>query len=135
MNPAFDLNIYTPPNPERGKPMTVSFDEFVKTRIRPEQHDIVVRLRALVRESAPDSRELISYDMPCFVKKDIFAYINSSKTHLTFSFVRGTQINDTYGLLKGNAKHARFMKIKRVSDINKEAVRDYVSQAVALDAS
>ncbi len=114
--------------------MTLTVDEFVQTRISPDQHEIVAMLRALVRECAPDATETVSYDMPCFVKKHIFAYITAAKTHVTFSFVRGTQISDRYGLLKGRAKHARYVQIKRLSDVNQDALCDYVSQALALDA-
>lgn len=113
--------------------MTV--DEYVNTRIQPELRGIVATLRALVRECAPQTTETVSYDMPCFVNKNIFAYITAAPAHITFSFVRGTQIIDTYGLLKGKAKHARFVKIKRLSDVNRDALCDYVSQALALDAS
>ncbi len=115
--------------------MTSTVDEYVSTRIQPELHDIVAMLRALVRECAPDTTETVSYDMPCFVKTNIFAYITAAQAHITFSFVRGVQINDTYGLLKGRAKHARHVKIKRLSDVNHDALCDYVSQALNLDAS
>ncbi len=115
--------------------MTITVDEFTETRIKPEQHDIVTALRALVRECAPDTTEMVSYDMPCFVKKNIFAYINASQTHITFSFVRGIQITDPYGLLRGKAKHARYIKIKRLEDINRDVLCDYVSQALALDGA
>ena len=114
--------------------MTITVDEFVSTRIQPEMHDIVAALRALVRECAPGTTEAVSYDMPCFIGRNIFAYINSTQEHVTFSFVRGVQISDTHGLLKGKAKHARFVRLKRVSDVNHDALCDYVSQAVRLDA-
>lgn len=115
--------------------MAITVDEYVSTRIQPELHDIVAMLRALVRECAPNTTEVVSYDMPCFVKKNIFAYITAAQSHITFSFVRGTQITDNYGLLKGRAKHARFVKLKRVTDANHDALCDYVSQALALDES
>ncbi|MCC6804357.1 MAG: DUF1801 domain-containing protein [Anaerolineae bacterium] len=114
--------------------MTMTVDEFVSTRIQPELHDIVAALRGLVRECAPGATEAVSYDMPCFIGRNIFAYINTSKEHVTFSFVRGVQIDDTHRMLKGRAKHARFVKLKRVSDIQTDALCDYVRQAVALDA-
>jgi hypothetical protein len=115
--------------------MTLTVDEYVQANIRPEQQDIVAMLRALMRECAPGTTELISYGMPVYkTKRMIIAYINASKTHITFSFTLGVQFTDTYGLLKGRGKHARYVKIKRLSDVNMDALRDYVSQALTVDA-
>lgn len=116
--------------------MSQDVDAFVEANIRPEQRAIVAALRAFMREAAPDAPEAVSYKMPVFVKQNIIAYINAAKTHVTFSFVRGVQIDDPYGLLKGSAKHARFVKLKSAADVERcrEALQHYVAQALALDA-
>ena len=108
-----------------------TFDEFVAANIPPEQHAIVTRLRDLVREAAPTAREAVSYNMPVWLgSKNIFASIHSSKTGITFSFVRGVEFTDQHGLLRGSAKHARYVTLKSPAAVNEAALRDYVRQAL-----
>ena len=112
-------------------PLTV--DEWIQQHVNPELQPIVARLREIMREIAPKARELVSYNMPVFVGRNIIAYLNVAQRHVTFSFVRGVQLEDKYGLLRGAAKHARYVRLKSVDDINKTALRYYVKQALALD--
>ena len=39
----------------------MSVNEFVKTNVLPEHQDIVAMIRGLMRETAPDAKEIISY--------------------------------------------------------------------------
>jgi hypothetical protein len=111
----------------------VTVDEWIQEHVNPELQPIVARLRELMREVAPKARELVSYNMPVYVGRDIFAYLNAARQHITFSFVRGVQLEDKYGLLRGSAKHARYLRLKTVEDINKTVLRYYVRQAIVLD--
>ena len=67
------------------------------------------------------------------VEKNIVAYITAAQHHITFSFTLGVQFEDKYGLLRGKAKHARYLRFKDPDDINKTALRYYVRQALAKD--
>jgi hypothetical protein len=51
----------------------------------------------------------------------------------TFAFSRGADFEDPYGLLEGVGKKTRHVKIKKVAAIDRDALRDYVAQAVRLD--
>ncbi|HLF78421.1 MAG TPA: DUF1801 domain-containing protein, partial [Dehalococcoidia bacterium] len=66
--------------------MSDSVDEYVRTKIRPEQQDAVAMLRKLMRECAPDAEEVISYGIPSWKRKRILVVISPTKTHLTFAF-------------------------------------------------
>ena len=112
--------------------MTV--DEFVQSQIDPQHHALVAALRALMRECAPDAVEAVSYNMPVWKGRAIFAYITANQKGITLGFVQGVRLVDRHGLLRGNAKWARHLKLKDASKIPAEAVRDYVQQALALDA-
>jgi hypothetical protein len=116
--------------------MTLTVDEYVKTKIAPQHHDIVKALRDLVRDCAPNAVEQIAYDMPVWKAKKIFAYITPNKKGITFSFTHGADFEDKYGLLKGTAKASRFIKIKNIQDVNvnEAALRYYLQQALAVDA-
>ena len=103
--------------------MTVN--EFVKTRVQPEHRPIVAAVRGLMREHAPDAREAISYGMPTYGQNKPVAWINASKSGITFGFRQGAYLEDKYGLLRGVAK--------TLDDVNKPALKYYIKQAVKLD--
>ena|ERR1700716_1671089 len=114
---------------------TLTVDDYVKTKVPPEHRETVAMLRALVRECAPDSEEVISYGMPVFkTGKVIFAWILGTKKDITFSFRAGKSLEDKFGLLRGVGKHARHIKLKSVDGVDKDVLRYYVRQALELDA-
>jgi hypothetical protein len=111
--------------------MTV--DEFVKTKVQPELRPVVAAIRGLMKESAPDAKEAISYGMPMYARKKPLAWINSSKSGITLGFRQGIHFEDKYGLLRGVAKHAKHVRMKNLGDVNKPALKYYIKQAVKLD--
>ncbi len=82
--------------------MTV--DEFVATKVLPQFRDVVEMVRQLMRECAPETQELISYGIPAWKGRKILAVVNPTKKDITFSFSRGSQFEDRYGLLRGVGK-------------------------------
>jgi hypothetical protein len=111
--------------------MTV--DEFVRTRVLPELQPVVAMIRALMKECAPNVQEIISYGIPAYKGKRILAVISPTKKDITFSFSRGAQFADSYGLLKGVGKSSKHVKIKNLADANQEALRYYIQQALEFD--
>lgn len=113
-------------------PMTV--DEFVKTKVLPEFQPVVVMLRELMREAAPDEKEEIKYGIPAFKGRRILAVISPTKKDITFAFSRGAAFKDKYGLLQGKGTVSKHVKIKNIRDVNKEALRYYIRPALEFDA-
>ncbi len=116
--------------------MTVTVDAYIQTEILPQHHAIVNAIRELMRTCAPHATEYIAYGIPVWKAKKIFAVITPNKKDITLSFTHGAEFHDTYGLLKGAAKLARHVKIKDVAEIprHEAALRDYIQQALAIDA-
>lgn len=112
--------------------MTV--DEFVQTKVRPEYREVVTMLRGLLREVAPEAQELISYGIRAYRMRRIVAVISPTKKDITFSFSRGSQFEDRYGLLKGAGTSSKHVKIQSVDTADGDALRYYIKQAVAFDA-
>jgi hypothetical protein len=112
--------------------MTV--DEFVATKVLPEYQDVAAFIRTFMREKAPQARESISYNMPVYTMNRIVAYFLPNKNGITFSFTYGAQFEDKYGLLRGEGKSAKHVKLKSLAAINREALEYYLRQALALDA-
>ena len=113
------------------KKMTV--DDFVKTKVLPEFQPIVAMIRELMKDCAPNAKEVISYGIPAYKVKRILAVISPTKKDITFSFSRGVEFEDKYDLLQGVGKISRHVKIKKLSDVNEAALRDYILQALEVD--
>lgn len=108
-------------------------DEFVAEKVQPEFHDIVAMLREMMHECAPDATETVSYGMPMWKGRWPLAWISPNKAGITFGFTYGREFDDPYGLLKGDGKHARHVKIRKLADANRDALRHYVRQALDFD--
>ncbi len=110
-------------------------NDFVKQKVPLEFHDIVAMLRNLMRESAPNAKEQIYYGLPMWQGKTApLAWISPTKRDITFGFTFGAEFDDKYKMLKGRGKNARHVKIKKLEDANKAALRYYIKQALKRDA-
>jgi hypothetical protein len=111
----------------------LTVDEFVKVRVLPEFQPVVAMIRELMKECAPKATEIISYGIPVYKIKKIFAVISPNKEGITFSFTHGTEFEDKYHLLRGVGKVSRYVKIKNLANVNKEALRYYIMQALEIE--
>lgn len=108
-------------------------NDYVRTQLSPEHQDIVRVLRELMAGVAPGAGEVLSRGSLAWKGNQILAIISRSKTHLTLAFARGAEFTDEHGLLDGVGKNTRHIKIKTLETVPRDAVRDYMKQAVALD--
>lgn len=108
-------------------------DEFVETKVEPELRPLVTALRDVLKENAPKAQEVISYGMLTYGLKRPLAWILPSKTGITLGFREGMHFEDKHNLLRGTAKHAKHIRMKRLDEVDKPALRYYIKQAVKLD--
>ena len=113
---------------------TITVEEFVKEKVLPEHQEIVASLRQLMKRYAPDAKEVMSYGILAWRRRLIIAVLNPTKNGITFAFSRGADFKDKFGLLQGVGKVSKNVKLKKVSDINSTALRDYIRQAVELES-
>ena len=111
----------------------VTVDEFVTTRVLPEYQPIVQALRKLLRKYAPNATEIMSYGIPNYRMKRGIAVISPAKTHITLAFSRGADFEDKYDLLEGVGKVSKNVRFRALKDINEEALRYYINQALEFD--
>jgi len=109
-------------------------DNFVATRVLPELRPVVEKIRDLMKECAPNAQETISYGIPAYRVRNIIAVISPTKKDITLAFSRGAEFEDKYMLLKGVGKVSKNLKLKRVSEIDKDLMNYYIQQALRLDA-
>jgi len=108
-------------------------DEFIEHKVQPEHREIVAMLRDLMRVVAPDAKEVISYGILAWRGNLILAVVSPTKKDITFSFSKGAQFEDKYGLLGGVGKVSKYVKIKNLKEVNREALEYYIKQALELD--
>jgi uncharacterized protein YdhG (YjbR/CyaY superfamily) len=113
--------------------IAVTVDEFVEKKVLPEFRPVVAAIRSLMQEVAPEEIEAISYGIPMYGRKKPIAWINPSKTGITFGFREGTHFEDRYGLLRGTGKHAKHVRIRNTAEVNKPALEYYIKQALELN--
>jgi hypothetical protein len=111
--------------------MTV--DEFVKLRVLPEYQDVVAEIRKVMRQYAPDAEELVSYGIPGYRRNRMIAVISPTKQGITLAFSRGASFEDEYGLLEGAGKVSKNVRMRKLSEVNKPAIRYYIKQAIEHD--
>ena len=114
--------------------LLVSVDEFLRTKVLPGHMDIVTILRLLMRETAPDAKETISYGILAYKRNHIIAVLNPTKNGITFAFSRGAEFEDKFGLLQGVGKVSKNVRFKSVGDVNEEVIRYYIKQALERDS-
>jgi hypothetical protein len=111
--------------------MTV--DDFIEAKVLPEFRPIVAMIRELMRVCAPNVKEVISYGIPAYKAKQLLAVISPTKKDITFAFSRGAEFEDKYDLLRGVGKVSKHVKIKKLADVNMEALRYYIRQSLEFD--
>jgi hypothetical protein len=112
----------------------MAVEEFPRKKVLPPYMEIVTTLRRLMRETAPDAKETMTYGILAFKRNRIIAVLNPTKKGITFAFSRGAEFEDKYGLLEDLGKVSKNVRIKSADEINEEALRYHIRQAVKKDS-
>jgi hypothetical protein len=84
----------------------------------------------IIRGCGDDVRELMHDGCPTACVTDAaFAYVNAFTYHTNVGFFRGADLADTAGLLEGNGKYMRHVKIKPGREIDKIALQKLIESA------
>jgi hypothetical protein len=96
----------------------------------PDIKPLFLDVRACILEAAPEFNESIKWKN-CLVygvtRNHVQTVVGKGKTSLIF--FGGAAFTDGHGLLKGDGKDARTMRITS-ADFDREALRDYVKQSL-----
>jgi len=112
-----------------GAPIDAFFEE------QPEHlRAILVELRRLVEEAAPDAQSSIKWGMPWFsVGGRMFCSLGGHKAHVNLILAGPPEIfRDPGGLLSGTGSTGRHLKIASLDELPREAVRGWLRTAAAL---
>ncbi len=93
----------------------------------PTLHAIVIELRALVHENAPEAVEEVKYGGIFYSHNRPICGIYAFKNHASLEFSRGAEFDD--GGLLGDGEYRRHLKFSAPSDIDPVRVAHYITEA------
>ena len=99
---------------------------------QPRRHQGLIRaLRRFVNRAAPQLEEAVKWGNGCWVKgKTPIVYVYSAPDHVQFGFVRGAALRDPKGLLVGEGKSVRHIRVAKKSDIDEARFAALLHQAL-----
>ncbi len=135
-----------------------SFDDYLNDQ-PPKNRTIIRALRRFVKRVEPGLEESVMWGNGCWVKdkmpkqkmpkekmptgkaskakvpkappkgKQPIAYVYSAPDYVQFGFIRGSALKDPRGLLEGNGRYVRHVKVRKPSDIDEDAFKAFLRQA------
>lgn len=86
----------------------------------------------VMRGCGKDVRELLHDGNPVVCVADApFAYVGAYKSHASVGFFRGSELPDSAGLLEGNGKLMRHVKLRPGSPVDEAALSRLIDEAYA----
>jgi hypothetical protein len=108
-----------------------TFDEYFSDQGARNQ-SIIRTLRKFVAREAPKLEESVKWGNGCWVKgKAPVAYVYSAPDHVQFGFFAGARLKDPKGLLRGEGKFVRHIRLHKPSEVNERSFRALLKQAAA----
>jgi hypothetical protein len=97
---------------------------------KPRNKRIIQALRRFVKRHSPRLSETVKWGNGCWLSTTgPVAYVYSDTDYVQFGFFRGATLKDPKGLLAGNGKFVRHVKVRGVSDIDTRSFGALLKQA------
>jgi hypothetical protein len=96
----------------------------------PKNRTVIRALRKFVKRVSPELEESVKWGNGCWLKgKEPVAYVYAATEFTQFGFLRGSSLKDPRGLLEGEGRHVRHIKVRKVADIDERAFAALLRQA------
>lgn len=118
--------------PSSKKQPEIPVEEFIRNA-SPTVRPLLQDLRELVREELPDAREEIKWGRPVYSLNHIVCYLAAAGDHANLGFYRGIELDDPKGLLQGEGKKLRHIKVYSTEEIRRRWYGTLLKQAAKLD--
>ena len=106
-----------------------TFKEYLADQA-PRNQDVIRALRKLVKRTAPHLGEAVKWGNGCWVNgRTPVAYVYCAPDHVQFGFFGGAGLADPKGLLRGQGKFVRHIKVVTTVDIDESAFAALLRQA------
>ena len=115
--------------------------EAVLRGCRGDNIDLILELRELVREVAPNVTEAIKFHSLCYFKPGMpygsiggnVCGIGEHKGTVYLSFIHGAALPDPERLLQGDGKAMRKIPIRSSADIHRPAIKRLIKASIRYD--
>jgi hypothetical protein len=95
----------------------------------PDVHTLAQAARAMIRSVIPNADERMMYGGILFSAPEDFCGVFAYSAHVSIEFGKGAQMKDAHGVLEGNGKFRRHIKLRSTADIESKHLKEYVRQA------
>ncbi|HYF54955.1 MAG TPA: DUF1801 domain-containing protein [Salinarimonas sp.] len=96
------------------------------------QRTVVLALRSVVREAAPDLDESVKWGKPVYGRGTAnLLSIIAHRTHVNLQLFNGATLPDPEGLLEGIGKGLRHVKCRTIADVARPGVRTLIERCAA----
>lgn len=107
-----------------------SFDEWKNDQSSANQK-IISGLHDLIVGIAPHFLSVVKWGQGCYVSgKSPRVFLHTEPEYVQLGFYNGSSLNDKYGLLEGNGKYVRHVKVHSAADIDKEKFTELIEQVI-----
>ena len=114
------------------KSSKVQIDAFI-SRASPAVRPVLRDLRELVRKELPEAKEELKWGRPVYSLDHIVCYLAAFGDHANLGFYRGVELKDPKGLLAGEGKKLRHIKVYNREQIRRRWYGTLIRQAAKLD--
>jgi len=107
-------------------------DAFID-QAHPVVQPVLRDLRELVQKELPEAKEEIKWGRPVYSLNNVVCYLAASGDHANLGFYRGIELRDPKGLLEGEGKKLRHIKVYNCEEIRRRWYGTLIRQAARLD--
>lgn len=105
--------------------MNIQVTDYIESASSEHQKMMKI-IRELIHQSVPNVVEEFKWSRPIFKTTKDFAYFLTNKNYLTVGFTKDIEkLNDPNKLLEGAGKTMRHIKLKKMSDVNEELLKEW----------
>jgi len=101
--------------------------------LSPGLRTIMGRLRSFVKKKAPQLDEQVKWGGICWVGRGVVCYAHPLEDRVDFGFFKGAMLKDPGGILEGNGKFLRHVKVRQPADIREREFAVLLGQALKVD--
>ena len=96
----------------------------------PKNQTIIRALRKFVGRTFPKLEESVKWSNGCWLQGRVpVAYVYAAPEFTQFGFIRGSSLKDPRGLLEGEGQYVRYVKVRKLADIDEGAFAALLRQA------
>jgi hypothetical protein len=94
-----------------------------------DQYELVQAVRSAIYSAVPGASERVMYGGFMFSETTQFCGVFPYAEHVSVEFGRGCDLDDSHGVLEGNGKLRRHIKLSARTDITTKSLASYVHAA------